>query len=95
MAQRKKPRKQLDPVAEDRHPEPTDWDALAGDSFAADRGHDDGDLPYYVELDGDADPSEEDDDNLFQNSDEALPDDDDERVLAHDLAKGRPRFNGG
>ena len=93
MARRKKQTREENPAAESPVLEQTDWDALAGDSFAADRKLDDTDLPYYVEVDSDASAPEEDD-NAYQNSDEALPDDEDERVLARNPSKPRVRFNG-
>jgi hypothetical protein len=37
--------------------------------------------------------AEEDDDNAYQNSDEALPDDEEERVLSRDPSKEGSRFD--
>ncbi|OWK21058.1 hypothetical protein [Mesorhizobium amorphae] len=71
--------------------EQQDWDALEGnkvlpDSVAVENGASDtreteGILP------------EEDDDNSYQNSDEALPDDDEERALSRDPSKEGSRFD--
>ena len=71
--------------------EQQDWDALEGnevlpdsvavESGAPDTGETEGTLP------------EEDDDNTYQNSDEALPEDDEERVLSRDPSKEGSRFD--
>jgi hypothetical protein len=72
--------------------EQQDWDALEGtkvlpDSVVVvengfpDRQETEGTLP------------EEDDDNAYQNSDEALPDDEEERALSRDSSKEGSRFD--
>ncbi|MGX7877436.1 hypothetical protein ACVDG5_036755 [Mesorhizobium sp. ORM6] len=71
--------------------EQQNWDAVEGakilpDSVAAERDTDDA-----MERDGTL--PEEDDDNAYQNSDEALPDDEEERVLSRDPSKERSRFD--
>ncbi|MER8385451.1 hypothetical protein NKG60_00045 [Mesorhizobium sp. M1428] len=50
-----------------------------------------GDIRYDVEKDGEL--PEEDDDNAYQESDEALPDDADERVISRDLASEGGSFD--
>ncbi|RWM15602.1 MAG: hypothetical protein EOR72_12770 [Mesorhizobium sp.] len=58
-------------------------------------------LPDRVAVNGDpqddaearGDLPEEDDDNPFQDSDEALPDDEEERVLSKDPSKEGSRFD--
>ncbi|MEO3997262.1 hypothetical protein [Mesorhizobium sp. CAU 1732] len=71
--------------------EQVDWDDV-------DAGEPDGDVPPEIaELDGEEEQSgdlpEEDDDNPYQNSDEALPDDLDERVISRDPSKEGGRFD--
>ena len=70
--------------------EQQDWDELEGtkvrpDSAAVegadDAGETEGTLP------------DEDDDNAYQNSDKALPDDEEERVLSRDPSKEGSRFD--
>ena len=69
--------------------EKQDWDAVEGDKI----------LPDSVVVEnGDAEETEgtlaeEDDDNPYQNSDEALPDDKEERVLSRDPSKEGSRFD--
>lgn len=71
--------------------EQQDWDALEGDKV----------LPDSVVVEnGAGDPREtegtlpeEDDDNAYQNSDEALPDDREERALSRDPSKEGSRFD--
>lgn len=94
MAPRRKHRREEDPATDSPLLEQTDLDALAGDAFDGGRSPDEADLPYYVEIDDDADAPEENDDNAYQNSDEALPDDENEHVLARNPSKTRVRFNG-
>lgn len=45
------------------------------------------------DLGSEQDPTEEDDDNAYQNSDEALPDDTEERVLSHDPSREGGQFD--
>jgi hypothetical protein len=69
--------------------EQQDWDALEGSPI----------LPDSVATNGDPDAKaqgvlpEEDDDNPYQESDEALPDDEEERVLSRDPSKEGSRFD--
>jgi hypothetical protein len=62
-----------------------DWDAIRGGKILPDSVQDNGDIRYDVEKDGE--PPDEDDDNAYQNSDEALPDDDEERAIARNLKR--------
>jgi hypothetical protein len=62
-----------------------DWDAIRGGKILPDSVPDNGDIRYDVEKDGE--PPDEDDDNAYQNSDEALPDDDEERAIARNLKR--------
>ncbi|WP_411970234.1 hypothetical protein [Mesorhizobium sp. BH1-1-4] len=65
--------------------EQQDWDALAGAKI----------LPDDVEVEDEADGElpEEDDDNAYQESDEALPDDVEEAVLSRDPSREGGRFD--
>ena len=74
--------------------EETDWDAVENAEFVPDSAPQNGDLRY--ELGEEETPSEldeEDDDNPYQNSDEALPDDEEERALSRDPSKEGSRFD--
>ncbi|WP_027165487.1 hypothetical protein [Mesorhizobium sp. WSM3224] len=69
--------------------EQQDWDGIEGtkvlpDSVVVENGAADA---AEVEL------PEENDDNAYQNSDEALPDDEEERVLSRDPSKEGSRFD--
>jgi len=71
--------------------EQQDWDGLEGtkvlpDSVVVENGAGDA-----TEVEGTV--PEEDDDNAYQNSDEALPDDQEERVLSRDPSKEGNRFD--
>ena len=69
--------------------EQLDWDAVDGGKI----------LPDSVAVDSDpldepqGELPEEDDDNPFQESDEALPDDEEERALARDPSREGSRFD--
>lgn len=71
--------------------EQVDWDDVDGGELDADIP------PEIAELEGEEEQSgdlpEEDDDNAYQNSDEALPDDLDERVISRDPSKEGGRFD--
>jgi len=67
--------------------EQQNWNAVEGASIVAAEGEADG----ATERDGTL--PEEDDDNAYQNSDEALPDDEEERVLSRDPSKEGSRFD--
>lgn len=96
------PRKKADRQPQDRQEEDTtrregpaleetDWEALEGGAMTPDSIPENGDLRYDVERDGE--PPEEDDDNPYQNSDEALPDDREEAALTRDPSKEHGRFD--
>jgi hypothetical protein len=69
--------------------EQQDWDDLEGDTPDPDVALENGDLRYDEER-GDGDEAlEEEDDNPYQNSDEALPDDDEEAAIERDLSGRR------
>lgn len=70
--------------------EQQDWDALEGAEPTS--TPDNGDLRYEPENQSGHLP-EEDDDNEYQESDEALPDDEEERALRRDPAKERGRLD--
>lgn len=67
-------------IAETLDSEKADWDAIESGGGAPDNRPVDGDLPG------------EDDDNPFQDSDEALPDDREEAALRRDPSKEGSRF---
>jgi len=73
--------------------EQQDWDALEGGRILPDSVATNGDPGDDAEAQG-ALP-EEDDDNPYQESDEALPDDEEERVLSRDPSKEGSRFDEG
>ncbi|AGB47736.1 hypothetical protein LB524_04120 [Mesorhizobium sp. ESP6-5] len=87
------PRKREQPAVQTEDPTETegptveqqDWDALAGAKI----------LPDDVEVEDEADGElpEEDDDNAYQESDEALPDDVEEAVLSRDPSREGGRFD--
>ncbi|TPL91479.1 hypothetical protein [Mesorhizobium sp. B2-3-12] len=87
------PRKTEQPAVQSDDPAATegpvieqqDWDALAGAKI----------LPDDVEVEDEADGElpEEDDDNAYQESDEALPDDVEEAVLSRDPSREGGRFD--
>lgn len=71
--------------------EQTDWDALAEETAPARSIPENGDIRYD---EGEPLPSlEEEDDNPYQESDEALPDDKEERALDRNLSKEGGRFD--
>ena len=71
--------------------EQQDWDAVEGARILPDSVPVNGDLQDAAEPQGDL--PEENDDNPFQDSDEALPDDEEERVLSKDPSKEGSRFD--
>ncbi|MBZ9708164.1 hypothetical protein FJ970_28060 [Mesorhizobium sp. B2-1-8] len=87
------PRKREQPAAQTEDPAETegptveqqDWDALAGAKI----------LPDDVEVEDEAegDLPEEDDDNAYQESDEALPDDIEEAAISRDPSREGGRFD--
>ncbi|MER9299745.1 hypothetical protein NKI38_25075 [Mesorhizobium sp. M0621] len=89
MAPRSKPRTDIEDDAT-RADGPTieqqDWDAVKGGQILP--GSENGDVRYDTEKDGEQ--PEEDDDNAYQNSDEALPDDEEEAAIKrHPTREGR------
>ena len=71
--------------------EQQDWDAIRSGSIAPDSVPENGDLRY------DADPTGElpgeDDDNPYQNSDEALPDEREEAAIRRNPGREGGRFH--
>jgi hypothetical protein len=89
------PRDRKRPEKRDETEAPTieqqDWDAVEGARILPDSVAVNGDLQDAAEPQGDL--PEENDDNPFQDSDEALPDDEEERVLSKDPSKEGSRFD--
>ncbi|MER8376320.1 hypothetical protein NKH19_11870 [Mesorhizobium sp. M1338] len=85
MAPRGKPRTDIEddaPRADGPTIEQQDWDAVKGGQILPDSENGD------IEKDGEL--PEEDDDNAYQNSDEALPDDQEEAAIKrHPTREGR------
>ncbi|MEK1887896.1 MAG: hypothetical protein AAAB35_10070 [Phyllobacterium sp.] len=86
------PRRNESPETETPGPQSFDRDEIVDDDVIADdelaiRGE------RQVEPEDAADVSEEDDDNPYQNSDEALPDDEEELEIARDPEREGRRFN--
>lgn len=71
--------------------EEQDWEAVRQGRLVPGSAPENGDLRYDVERSGDL-PGE-DDDNPFQESDEALPDDDDEAAIERNPGKEGGRFD--
>lgn len=71
--------------------EEQDWEAIESGAIRPDSIPENGDLRYDVERAGEL--PEEDDDNAYQNSDEALPEDRDEAAIARNPAKEGSRFD--
>lgn len=69
--------------------ETQDWQDIEG--AKPESVSENGDIRYDVEKEGEV--PEEDDDNAYQNSDEALPDDAEERVISRDPSKEGSRFD--
>lgn len=69
--------------------EQTDWDSIASGTVSAEVVPDDGDI-RYPEADT-AESPEEDDDNPYQESDEALPDDGEEEAIDSILRRQETR----
>ncbi|TIS55070.1 hypothetical protein [Mesorhizobium sp.] len=74
------PRKKPDDTSECPTIEQQDWDAVKGAKILPDGGPGNGD-----EKGGDL--PEENDDNAYQDSDEALPDDEEERAISRNPSK--------
>lgn len=71
--------------------EEQDWEAIESGAMTPDSIPENGDLRYDVERSGEA--PEEDDDNPYQNSDEALPEDGEEAALTRDPSREHGRFD--
>ena len=79
------------PEAEDQQPDPArteapqreqlDWEQLKNAEFVSEIVPGNGDLRYEDDEEA-TEPPEEDDDNPYQESDEALPDDAEEKAIA-------------
>ncbi|TGQ64106.1 hypothetical protein EN829_020865 [Mesorhizobium sp. M00.F.Ca.ET.186.01.1.1] len=91
MARQGKPRTETsDDAAEADGPtiEQQDWDAVKGGEILPHSIPENGDMRYGTEKDGDL-PGE-DDDNANQESDDALPDDEEEAAISrHPTREGR------
>lgn len=71
--------------------EQQDWDAFEGNRVIPDSDIAEGGVPVSQEVEGSL--PEQDDDNAYQNSDEALPDDEEERALSRDPSREGSRFD--
>lgn len=93
MDPRRKPESQTDDEARPEGPalQEQDWEAIESGAIAPDSIPENGDLRYDVERSAGA--PEEDDDNPYQNSDEALPEDGDETVITRNPSKEGGRFD--
>ncbi len=85
------PRNEDDARQEGPALEEQDWEAIESGALTPDSLPENGDLRYDSARDGEL-PGE-DDDNPYQNSDEALPEDRDEAALARDPSKEGGRFD--
>lgn len=65
--------------------EKQDWDAIRGGKILPDGVPQDGDSRYDTMKSGEL--PEEEDDNAYQESDEALPEDEEERMISHNPSK--------
>lgn len=90
MAPRSKPRTDDDDGPEVEGPTiaQLDWDAVKGGQILPDSVSENGDMRYGTEKDGEL--PDEDDDNANQDSDDALPDDEEEAAIKrHPTREGR------
>lgn len=71
--------------------EQQDWEAMESGTIAPDGVSENGDFRYDEEPDGEL--PEEDDDNPYQESDEALPEDKEERVISRAPSKEGSLFD--
>ncbi|TGP53974.1 hypothetical protein EN873_12525 [bacterium M00.F.Ca.ET.230.01.1.1] len=71
--------------------EQQDWDSFEGSKVLPDSVTTENDNPDPGETEGVL--PEEDDDNAYQESDEALPDDEEERALSRDPSKEGSHFD--
>lgn len=79
------PRRKPDDPSEGPTIEQQDWDAIKGSKILPDSVPGNGDIRY--DLEKEAELPEEDDDNPYQESDEALPDNEEERALSRNPSK--------
>ncbi|RRH97456.1 hypothetical protein EH240_21100 [Mesorhizobium tamadayense] len=91
MEPRNKQRHRQQDEAEAPVIEQQDWDSFEGNKVLPDSVVVEEGIPNTHETE--EAPSEEDDDNPSQNSDEALPDDKEEEVLSRDPSKEGSRFD--
>lgn len=102
MDPRRKPDRKIEtePVANDDEAdggtaEPSlaasDWDALAAGELTFESVPENGDIRYDDDLA--ENPLGEDDDNAYQESDQALPDDQEEKTIARNPSKEGSRFD--
>lgn len=89
------PRRKRDEEEDARSEAPTlqqqDWDAIISGAIEPDSVPENGDLRYDPEKAGDA--PDEDDDNAYQHSDEALPDDREEAAIRRNPDREGGRFD--
>lgn len=93
MDPRRKPDPQPEDATREEGPglEEQDWDAIESGAITPDSLPASGDPRRDAEPDGEL-PGE-DEDNPYQNSDEALPDDGEERAIARDPSREGGRFD--
>jgi len=82
MDPRRKPSDEVEAPA----PRQQDWDALRGAKILPD-GADEKSLPDSTGVEKEGELPEEDDDNAYQDSDDALPDDAEEAAIGRDPAR--------
>ncbi|AZO47923.1 MAG: hypothetical protein EOS58_18375 [Mesorhizobium sp.] len=99
MGPRKKPSDEVEPsTADDKaqvpndevevpSPSQQDWDAIKGARILPDGGLPQEEVPGTTGIEKEGALPEEDDDNPYQESDEALPDDAEEAAIARDPAR--------
>jgi hypothetical protein len=74
--------------------EEQDWDAVETGQIVPESAPENGDIRYPDEtIQKSGDQPDEDDDNPYQESDEALPDDSEEAALTRDPSKEGSRFD--
>lgn len=71
--------------------EEQDWEAIESGAITPDSIPENGDLRYDVERS--VEPPEDNDDNPYQNSDEALPEDREEAAITRDPFREGSRFD--
>jgi hypothetical protein len=91
MSPTNKDKPEADPI-EGPTIEQEDWEAIEGGELVSESAPDNGDLRYEPENQSGEHP-EEDDDNPYQESDEALPEEKEEKLLNRDPGKEGTRFD--